>query len=340
MNAQGAGHLTLVRAGPALSLQDLGRPGHIAQGLSVGGAADRLALIEAAALLGLKSVAPALEMAGMGGVFTVSIPVRIALTGAQMRADIDGDAVVWNAVHVLRPGQTLTLGGVVGGTYAYLTCAGGIAAPRWLDSVSAHMAAGIGSRLESGAELSIGADNSLETSAMHLPPDNRFAGGTVRLMPGPQTGLFTEAERRRFEETVFHKGAQANRQGAKLSHTGAPFKSDAAAGLASDFIVPGDVQMTGAGVPFVLLSECQTIGGYPRIGTVIGPDLPRVAQAPAGAELRFSFLGVDEADALYRDEAALLSAMRRRVSPLVRDPRRPGALFGIQLISGAVRGDE
>ena len=53
------GSLTILRAGPALSVQDLGRPGHLSEGLSPGGAMDRLALLEAAALLDLPDVVPA-----------------------------------------------------------------------------------------------------------------------------------------------------------------------------------------------------------------------------------------------------------------------------------------
>lgn len=51
----GAGAMTALRvlsAGPGVTVQDLGRPGWLASGLSRGGAADRLALLEGAALLG------------------------------------------------------------------------------------------------------------------------------------------------------------------------------------------------------------------------------------------------------------------------------------------------
>ena len=59
--------LRIVKAGPGLSLQDAGRPGFLAKGLSRGGAMDPLALAEGAALLGqpLKH-ALAVEMAGQG----------------------------------------------------------------------------------------------------------------------------------------------------------------------------------------------------------------------------------------------------------------------------------
>ena len=80
--------LDILACGPGVSVQDLGRTGYLAQGLSRGGAVDGLALHEGAALLG-QPVGAALEMAGFGGRFRATEPLRIALTGAPMRATID-----------------------------------------------------------------------------------------------------------------------------------------------------------------------------------------------------------------------------------------------------------
>ena len=76
---------------------------------------------------------------------------------------------------------------------------------------------------------------------------------------------------------------------------GPGFATEAQLNLLSDFILPGDVQMTGDGVPYILGPECQTTGGYPRIGTVISADMPRAMQAVPGAKLRFRFVTLAEA---------------------------------------------
>jgi allophanate hydrolase len=52
--------------------------------------ADRPALAEGSALLAQDGDLAALEMAGMGGEFEAGEDLRIALTGAPMRAVIDG----------------------------------------------------------------------------------------------------------------------------------------------------------------------------------------------------------------------------------------------------------
>lgn len=328
------------RAGPGLTVQDLGRPGHIARGLSRGGAADRLALFEAAALMGLDEPTAAIEMAGAGGEIEVTRATRIALTGAPMRTTLDGRALAWHASHALEPGQRLSIGGAEAGAYAYLTFAGGIETDPWLGSRSAHLAAGIDRRIGAGDRLPFGPDPEPGARPLLLDPEPRFSGGTIHVMPGPQTALFSDEVRRRFFATDFRRAPEANRQGVRLSHDGEGFAADMVGGIASDFIGPGDVQLTGEGVPFVLLSESQTTGGYPRIATVIAADLPRIAQAPAGAPIRFTEVTVEAADALYRSEEAILSGLRRTPRPLTRDPSEVADLLSYQLISGATPGDD
>ncbi|WP_368186838.1 biotin-dependent carboxyltransferase family protein [Aestuariibius sp. HNIBRBA575] len=331
--------LRIDRAGPLMTLQDLGRNGYVGQGLSRGGAADRLALFEAAALLGRKDVTPAIEMAGMGGAFSVDQAVQFALTGAPMGATIDGAPVAWNTSYVLLPGQVLTLGGVQKGVYGYLTFAPDLLDATWLGSASVHLQAGVG-RVLAGGDVLTFADAADPGSSMTLQADNRFQGGNIRVMPGPQTDLFDADMQARFGATDFVRGAQANRQGVRIEQNGAPFGTALAAGLASDFIRPGDIQMTGEGVPYVLLAESQTMGGYPRIGTVIAADLPRIAQAPVGAKLSFDWVSLDQADALAQSDANVLRSLRSKVQTLLRDPADIADLLSYQLISGVSAGHD
>lgn len=85
---------------------------------------------------------------------------------------------------------------------------------------------------------------------------------------------------------------------------------------------------------------CQTTGGYPRIGTVLPADLPRVAQAPAGAALRFRLVGLDEAVDIERADARMQVSLGRSLRPMIRDPYAIPDLLSYQLISGAIAGNE
>ncbi|MBY6141214.1 urea amidolyase [Leisingera daeponensis] len=333
------GTLTVLRAGPGVTVQDLGRPGWLEYGVSRGGAADRLALAEGAALLGQGADLAAVEMAGMGGEFQADSDLRIALTGAPMRASIDGAAVAWNASHLLPAGARLVIGAAQSGSYGYLHVGGGIQTPEHLGARSAHLAAGIGAPLAEGDVLETGPDSG-RTTGLGLAPDDRFEGGTVRVVASLQTSLFPQAELARFERTAFRRSARGNRMGVPVESDGEGFRPDGARTVVSEVITPGDIQVTGDGTPYVLLAESQTTGGYPRIGTVLPCDLPLLAQAAAGAELHFRFIPLEEAVELERAEAERREGLRGQCYPLIRDPRTMTNLLSYQLISGAIAGEE
>lgn len=330
--------LILRRVDGILTVQDMGRPGHLAKGLSRGGAMDRQALIEAAALLGADEPLAGIEMAGAGGLFEVEQQMRIALTGAPMVATLDGAPLRWHASHSVKPGQILHIGGVQAGSYGYLTPAGGMASDEWLGSRSAHLSIGIFGPLAAGA-LPTGPDPRPDERSRVIDAASRFNGGVVRVIDGPQTGLFAADVLDAFFQTEFIRSDRGNRQGVRFD-AGRGFTSEFASGLASDLIGPGDLQMTGDGVPFVLMAECQTIGGYPRLGTVVPTDLPVAAQAAPGTKLRFQRITLDEADRLWQTDRQQVRAAVARCRPLVRDPAMMSDLLGFQLIGGVTAGDE
>lgn len=331
--------LIIHSVGPCVTVQDMGRPGFLGCGLSRGGAVDRLALTEGAALLGQSADLAALELAGFGGEFSVTEDTRIALTGAPMQASVDGAALTWNASHLLSRGARLVIGAAKTGSYGYLHLGGGLATPNVLTSRATHLAAGIGRALEPGVRLSVG-DDPGTTVGQLLPVDPRFDGGQIRLVPSLQTRFFAPSELARFEATEFRRDAKGNRMGARLMSDTEGFHTSAGLSILSEVVVPGDIQITGDGTPFVLLSECQTTGGYPRIGSVLPCDLARVAQAGAGAKLRFCFVDLEDAVLLECQDVRRRVALPKQVSPLIRDPSSIPDLLSYQLISGVIRGDE
>ena len=101
-------------------------------------------------------------------------------------------------------------------------------------------------------------------------------------------------------------------------------------------IVPGDIQMTGSGQPFVLLADCQTMGGYPRIGCIIPPDLPAIAQLKPNKKVKFKFIAREEANRIVAEDAKSLEIIKQRCSAPIRDPEKMEDLLDFNLIDGAV----
>lgn len=333
-------HLNVIEAGPSVLIQDLGRPGYLVEGLSQGGAADRLALYEGAALLGQPAGAAALELGGYGGAFGASAPLRFAVTGAPMQLSIDGAPVLMNASYTLQPGQVLRIGAAKSGVYGYLHLGGGLDTPALLGSRAAHLGAGIGRALAARDTLPVGPDPHPGRTGYILDVANRFSGGVLRMVASVQTAEFDPSELDRFQNTAFHRDARGNRQGVRLSAQTAPFTVSAGLKIVSEMIVPGDIQITGDGAPYILLAECQTTGGYPRIGTVIPCDIARVAQASPGTPLQFELVDMDTALAAHAADQKATAGLAHQVRPLVRDPHDIVDLLSYQLISGVTAGHD
>lgn len=327
--------LEILQGGPGLSVQDMGRQGFRAVGLTEAGAMDPEALHEGAALLHQSPDFAAIEMAGSGGSFRADTDLRIALTGAIMTANIDGEALTWNASHALPAGAKLTIGGARSGSYGYLHIGGGIATDPVMGSRSSHLRAGIGKALKTGETLPIGPDTHTDVSN-GLPPSDRFDGGKVRIVASMQTDAFDQDTRDRFTATTFRRDPRGNRMGVRMDGGGAGFSTGTGLSIVSEIVVAGDIQIIGDGAPFVLMCECQTTGGYPRIGTVIPCDLPRIAQAQPGTALTFEYITMEEATALQQRHTADMASLPGRVAPLIRDPATIRDLLSYQLISGAV----
>ena len=318
------------------SFQDMGRNGFRSQGISRSGAADYYALFEGAALLDQNPNSTALELIGNGGKFRVLQDCMVALTGAIMPASLDQKPLSWNSSHYLHGGSILELGAPQNGRYSYLHLRGGFKAPKIFNSCSAQPSAGIGKYTRPKDILEPLEKIPEALKCQTIEPVDRFESTSFRLVESFQTHLFTPKTIKKFVDTEFSIDNQANRGGMKLAHTGSGFSTSNQLKILSDMIIPGDIQMTGSGQPFVLLSDCQTMGGYPRIGCIIPPDLPAIAQLKTGRIVKFKFISRDEANRITSNDRKCLEIIKERCLESIRDPQKMADLLNFNLIDGAV----
>jgi biotin-dependent carboxylase-like uncharacterized protein len=305
--------LVLSSIGPASSVQDGGRPGSQRYGLTPSGAMDRLALAAANTLVGNEPFFAAVEVGPFGAAFTArGGAVRIALAGATRNADIAGRAVVIDTSTTLADGDTLTLGFARGGSFSYLAIEGGIRGQPMFGSLAVNARAGLGSPyprpLQSGDELetapaSGAAERRIELIAMAEAP--------IRVLFGPQDDEFADETKRLFVDSDWKISATSDRMGYRLE--GPVLKHLHDHNIVTDGTVNGSIQVPGNGQPIVLMPDRGTSGGYPKIATVISPDLGRFAQIPAGRPFRFKAISMSEAQAEARKFADLLRTLPNRL---------------------------
>ncbi|MCP1168454.1 hypothetical protein NHG85_07930, partial [Limimaricola sp. ASW11-118] len=159
--------------------------------------------------------------------------------------------------------------------------------------------------------------------------------GPIRAVPGPQAEWFTPEAMARFFDSDYRVGAETDRMGMRLEGP-VLAHSERGADIISDGIAPGAIQVPGSGQPIVLLADAQTTGGYPKIATVIGADLSRLARLAPGDLLRFQAVTVEEAEEAARARRAALDRMAQDIvaAGAGRIDRR--ALWSANLVSGAV----
>jgi biotin-dependent carboxylase-like uncharacterized protein len=287
--------IRLTRAGPLTSLQDAGRPGLLAAGISASGPMDRGGFERAGMWLG---------GAGSTGIeFTSAVafeveagPLAMAGDGGDFGLTINGKAVAWPARVMLKPGDLVEVRPGAWGNWGYLRFGREVDVAPVLGSRAANAIAGLGRMLSEGDRIGFG-EEAPRRSAPH-PRPTQPAEGPIRVIWGLHADGFDREVRRRFVEEAFRVSARMDRMGMRLEDRAGVFREQRVLSLVSDAIVPGDIQILGDGTPIVLMRDHQPTGGYPRIATVVTADLDRLAQLRPGSEVRFEPVTVKHAQGL------------------------------------------
>ena len=110
------------------------------------------------------------------------------------------------------------------------------------------------------------------------------------------------------------------------------------ANIVSDGATPGAIQVPGDGQPIVLRADCQTSGGYAKIGCVISTDVFRAAHFAAGDSVAFTDVDHQKAAEARQKLHAKFAQWREKITA-VRQPWDLEKLWSENLISGAFSGD-
>src|SRR5437899_10898338 len=119
---------------------------------------------------------------------------------------------------------------------------------------------------------------------------------------------------------AFTRTPDSDRMGARLD--GPSLNRTDMSDLLSEAVAPGTLQVPPNGQPILLLGDCQTIGGYPKIAHVITVDLPIAAQLWPGEKIRFHEISLSDAQALWREREKDFGVFRAGVGLHLRSEER------------------
>ena len=329
----------VLSAGPGTTLQDAGRHGYLRYGVTAAGPMDPLAHATANLAVGNPAGATAFEVS-VGGIAVISESgsLAVAVAGGDFNLSLDDRPLPPAVVLTLNQGAVLKIRAGRNGCWCYLAVAGRFVAPKVLGSHATHTRTGFGGvngrAIVAGDRLGIERSGSPQPalSAIVAPWLDRPAT-KIRVVLGPQDDYFADDQIAAFRTGPWSVSAKGDRMayfldGPQLTHA-------RGYNIVSDGIAMGAIQVPGEGRPIVLMADRQSTGGYPKIATVIGPDLGRLAQARPGTTFSFETISIAQAVAVRREEAAAL-ARGIVTEPLLRTHLTSEFLLGLNLIDGVV----
>lgn len=295
--------LEVISPGLLTTVQDRGRHGFAHLGVPASGPMDLIAFRLANAVVGNDAECAALELTALGGRYRVMGGECILCLGGAVEAQVEGRVLEPWVAHRLAEGSELMIGRLQRGLRAYLAVAGGVDVVPVLGSRATLTRASLGGlegrALAKGDRLPLGAPSDIgRRRCSHAQLTSLYSSGPLCVVMGPQQAAFTQASLLAFLHGRYRVSVHADRMGYRMA--GPVLAHLHGADMVSDAVVPGSIQVPGNGQPIIALHDRQTTGGYPKIATVIGADLPRVGQLRPGQSVAFRAIAVAEGVARWR----------------------------------------
>jgi antagonist of KipI len=319
-------NLTVTRAGFLTSIQDLGRMGHRQFGVSSGGALDLHAMRIANFLVGNDEKAAGLEITQGNVRLRFEDERIISWCGGAYKASVAARSIPAGHSTVVWVGDELSISGPHQGCRGWLAISGGIAVPPVLGSRSTDLRGNFGGldgrALRDGDALPLGknskrakiwmeilrADQVAKWSAPKPWSQTIIANPVLRVVRGADWNRFNASTHDALTSESFIVLPDSDRMGVRLS--GPELRRADDADLVSEAVASGTIQVPPSGKPILLLGDCQTIGGYPKIAHVITVDLGIAAQLRAGDHVRFSETSIADAHRLLLQRERELERFR------------------------------
>jgi biotin-dependent carboxylase-like uncharacterized protein len=277
--------LKVLKHGVYCALQDTGRFGYRHLGIPYSGAMDRHSYLYANQRLGNKLDAGELEIFGQGSVFMILADCIIFIAGAEHDITIDGLRINTSEPITVFEGQTLKIEKIYAGARIYISIKGGFYSSPVMNSISTL----------NGTHLVPLKNNDLVYKISGQTNDKKNLAGIrnieinkickIPALPGPEYYWLSQDSIDILESQRFIISPTSNRMGFRLF--GAPLQKINQHEMLTSAVMPGTVQLTPDGQLIILMRDCQTTGGYPRVIQVEEWGISQLAQRLPGDDVVF-----------------------------------------------------
>jgi len=293
----------VIKAGIFTTLQDRGRFSFTHLGVTNSGVMDEYATLAAHKLLGNNLNDNILEITFSNVELQASQTTTICITGAKCEFYINDEIKNTWQTYKIQKNDIIKIGKINEGQRVYLAVKNGFDIPKEFGSNSTTIKESLGGiagmQIKNNDILPYTQNDEIITNRWkerHIP--NYKKELTLRVLLSYQEDSFSSYAKEKFFNSTYTITPDFNRMACKLK--GEVIKSSLD-GIISEAITFGSIQVPKDGQPIILLKERQTIGGYPKIGSVLSIDCFKLSQMKIGSVIRFEEIDIKTSQDKVKD---------------------------------------
>jgi len=276
--------IKVLKTGLYSTIQDQGRFGYLSYGVSFSGAMDAYSSQFANALVGNAKDAAVIEMTMTGAELLFLKATTIAITGADMSPKLNGKPINMFKSIMVNANDTLTFGRLINGFRTYLAIKGGVLSEKVLGSRSMMKGVTDDFRINKGdyLEMSNVSSESIQKNAKLKFDPSYLDEGTLEVFKGPEFNKLAKKQ----QKLLFNQILQVSKYNNRMAYQLQPLIQNDLESILTSLVLPGTVQLTPLGQLIVLMRDCQTTGGYPRVLQLTKKSINILSQKATGAQLK------------------------------------------------------
>lgn len=255
--------IKVLKSGLFSTIQDKGRFGYGAFGVPKSGAMDFYSAELANTLLGNTINDAVLEITMIGPQLKFDVECLLVITGADMSPSINRKTIQNNKVYRIKKCDTLGFDKLKSGLRAYVAVKGGFKSDMVLGSQSYYQPLTLANKLNNGDTLYLNQSektfDTFETFSKLKVVD--YSSPNIHVFKGPEFERLSCNQKSELTSLESQVTNLYNRMAYQLS----PLFDNNLESILTGPVLPGTVQLTPSGKLIVLMRDCQTTGGYPRV---------------------------------------------------------------------------
>jgi len=275
--------IKIIKPGLYSTVQDKGRKGQQSYGIPYSGSMDSFSSDLANKILNNSGNSAVLEITMVGPVLEFVYETVICITGANLSPLLNNKIVKMNNPIFIKANDILSFGVLKSGLRSYIAILGGFKTEKILGSRSMFKNLTKAVKLDKNDVLNFNKDIIFKSSKINLHKISNI-DNEIKAYKGPEFDMLDSNQKDFILSNKFMISNNYNRMAIQLTD----LLSNTLDPIITSIVMPGTVQLTPAGNMIILMKDCQTTGGYPRILQVEEKSINSLAQLKKDSELWFS----------------------------------------------------